>query len=427
MPHHVTRTDLTFRQRLTMRTFTAVQRPLMAGLRLLDDPVGHLSDVDGMVRDPYGLYRRIAAHGPVATSRIRAMAVATGHAAVRQILREHRVEPPNPMFAWDSPVNPSLLSLDAPDHTRIRTLVTAAFTPRVVARMRRRAGQVAGRLLDKAARVDAPIDLMRDYASPLPITMICALMGLPADDLDRYRDWGESVALSLEVPDPAVKPRIDRAAHELEHAFSAEFERRRHAPGDDLVSALVQARDGEDRLSDRELVATCILILLAGFETTVNLIGNGTLALLCYPEQREALAADPAALAGPATEELLRFDSPVQMTSRFTSRPTLIAGTELDEGVNVVCLLGAANRDPAVFADPDTLDLTRPNAREHLAFSAGAHYCLGASLARLEGEVALATLFGRYPKLSQTAPARRRRAQVLRGLETFPVRLGPPA
>lgn len=399
----------------------------MGLMRLLNDPLGHFSNVDRMVRDPYGLYADIRSHGTVAKSLVPAVCVATGHTAVRQALRQLVVEPPNPAFAWESPVNPSLLSLDPPDHTRIRTLVTSAFTPRVVAGMRQLAEQVAGDLLGQAVRTDGPVDLMRDYASPLPITMICALMGVPADDIGRYREWGEAVALSLEVPTPANRRRIDQAAEELQAVFTAEFERRRRDPGEDLISALVHARDGGDRLSDRELVATCILILLAGFETTVNLIGNGTLALLNHPDQQDLLVDDPETVAGPAVEELLRFDTPVQMTSRYTTEDMAIDGTPVAAGVNVICLLGAANRDPDVFGNPDVLDLGRSNAREHLAFSAGAHYCLGASLARLEGEVALATLFGRYPKLRQAAPARRRRAQVLRGLETFPVELGPPA
>ena len=425
-----------------VKLFMLLQRPIGWGLKLLGDPVSLISDTDRLVRDPYGTYDTLRQDGPVVTSRLPLVAVATGHEVIRTVLREGHVQPaPGSQVQWDSPLDPSLLSLDPPDHTRIRKLVAQAFTPRAVARMRTRAHDVAEGLLDDAEARGGTIDLMRDYASVLPITLICALLGITPEDvpagpgesgLDTLRRWGSDVALSLEMPDPRTKPQIDRAGAEMARFFSDVYEQRRADPGEDVLSALVAARaeaddagGTSDRLSDRELIATSILILLAGFETTVNLIGNGTLALLHHPEQRESFVADPAGLAPTAVEEILRYDSPVQMTSRMLPAERNLGGLSLRAGTAVICLLGAANRDPAVFATPDRLDLTRTNAKEHLSFSSGAHFCLGASLARLEGEVALARLFARFPKLEQAAPARRRRTQVLRGLETFPVRLGP--
>ena len=192
-----------------------------------------------------------------------------------------------------------------------------------------------------------------------------------------------------------------------------------------MLGRLLAARDGEDRLTDDELVATTILLLGAGFETTVNLIGSGTLALLRHPEQLRIVAEDPDNTVGNAVEELLRYDSPVQMTGRLAWENTDLAGSTLPGGTSVMVLLGAANRDPDVFEKPDVLDVTRPNAKAHLAFSSGVHHCLGAPLARLEAQTAFAQLLSRFPDLRQTGPARRRTTRVLRGLETLPVRLRP--
>lgn len=410
------------------KLFLTVRRPLLATLRMLGDPLPLISEADALARDPYPVYERLRRLGTVAPSRIPWAVVATGHHAVRTMLREGTVRPEaGRSLEWDSPLDPSLLSLDPPDHTRIRGLVAQAFTPRAIERMRDRARDVAERLLDNALARGGEIDLIHDFASPLPITMICSLLGLPAGpaDMDRFRRWGSDVALSLEMPDALNQPRIDAAGAELERYFTAAFAERRRHPSDDVLTGLVQARDGGDRLSDRELVATSILILLAGFETTVNLIGNGTLALLRHPEQRDRFIADPEGLAAGAVEEVLRYDSPVQMTSRIVPADMEVDGVPLRRGQMVACMLGGANRDPTVFDDPARFDITRSNAREHLSFAYGAHHCLGAALARLEGEIALATLFRKAPGIAHRAPARRRRAQVLRGLETFPVRLRP--
>ncbi|MEE8602100.1 cytochrome P450 [Euzebya tangerina] len=407
------------------RLMTKVQRPLLAGLRLLGDPIGRLGDVASLTRDPYAVYRRLAEDGAVVRSRLPMVSVATTHAAVTEVLRNHRVEPPTEDFRWDSPLDPSLLSLDPPHHTRIRRLVAQAFTPRAISQMRARAQTVADELLDAAVGQGGTVDLMRSYASPLPITMICQMLGLPVDDMDRFREWGTAVALTLEVPDPRHQPRIDQAAAELEEVFTEAFDRRRAEPGDDVLTRLVNARDGQDKLSDQELVATSILILLAGFETTVNLIGNGVLALLHHPDQRRHFVGDPNGLAAACVEEVLRYDPPVQMTSRYIVDDTVIEGVPIPGKTSVVCLLGGANRDPAVFQEPDRFVIGRPDARQHLSFSTGVHHCLGAALARLEGEVALSTLFWRFPHLRQAGRARRHKAQVLRGLETFPVDLGP--
>ncbi len=418
---------VSFFQRARDGLGTGVQAAVKLGLRVTRDPVGLLLDQRRLAADPYPIYERIRRRGPLARTRVGGLHVATGHDANLQAVRRLRVGVPiadQGAYHWDSPLSPSLLDLNPPDHTRVRRLVAQAFTPKAIARLRERAQEVADRLLDAAATQDGPVDLIADYAAPLPVTLICEMLGVPADDHERFRRWGDVVALSLEMVDAGQQEAIDRAAGELDAYFGQHFERRRHESADDVLSALVAARDGGDRLSQKELVATCILLLIAGFETTINLIGNGTLALLDAPDQRDAFTSDPRTLGPNAIEELLRYDSPVQLTSRHAEEDTEVAGREVRKGEHILCLLGAGNRDPEVFTRPQRLDLTRANAKDHLSFSSGAHHCLGASLARLEGEIALASLFERFPDLRLAGTPRRRTTIVLRGLETLPIALG---
>lgn len=293
--------------------------------------------------------------GPLAPTRLGGLYVATGHQATLGAVRALRVGVPiadQGAYRWDSPLSPSLLDLNPPDHTRVRRLVAQAFTPRAIARLRERAQTVADELLDAMARKDGPVDLIADYAAPLPVTLICEMLGVPADYHDCFRRWGDTAALSLELVDAGQQVAIDRAANELDAYFAGHFARRRHEPADDLLAALVAARDGGDRLPQKELVATCILLLVAGFETTINLIGNGTLALLDDHGQREAFTADPRGLAPNAVEELLRYDSPVQLTSRHAEEDTEVAGVTVRKGEHVLCLLGAGNRDPTFSPTP---------------------------------------------------------------------------
>ena len=318
----------------------------------------------------------------------------------------------------------TMLGLDPPDHTRLRGLVAKAFTPRRVEALRPRVRQIADDLLDAIADQDET-DLIDAFAFPLPIIVICELLGVPATDRADFREW--TAILTVPIASREMSARRRAAAIAFNDYLLGIFAERRRTPRDDLIGALLAARDGAARLSDSELLGTITLLLIAGHETTVNLIGNGVLALLSAPDQRKLLTDDPELLPG-AIEELLRYDGPVERASqRIALEDMEIAGTHVPKGAWVHVSLGAADRDPAAFADPDSLDLTRPDNR-HVAFGHGPHYCLGAPLARLEGQVAIGTLLTRFPRLAlATAPDRlawKQTGSIVRGLAALPVRLG---
>lgn len=328
----------------------------------------------------------------------------------------------------------TMLGLDPPDHTRLRGLVAKAFTPRRVEALRPRVRQIAGELLDEIAGRDEA-DLIETFAFPLPIIVICELLGVPAADRADFRDW--TAILTVPIASREMAARRRAAAIAFNDYLLGIFAERRLAPrDDDLIGALLAARaetardetGGDDaaRLSDAELLNTITLLLIAGHETTVNLIGNGVLALLSFPDQRKLLAEHPELLPG-AVEELLRYDGPVERASqRIALEDMEIAGTHVPKGAWVHISIGAADRDPAAFADPDALDLTRADNR-HVAFGHGPHYCLGAPLARLEGQVAIGALLARFPELAlATAPdelAWKQTGSIVRGLAALPVRL----
>jgi cytochrome P450 len=295
----------------------------------------------------------------------------------------------------------SLLMLDPPDHTRLRGLVNRAFTPRVVEQLRPRIQQIVDELLDVAA-AGGEMDLVRDLAYPLPVTVIAELLGVPAEDRDRLKRWSDELTV---VIDPIGSGRsVESAAGayaELSAYFEAVFEDRRLRPRDDLVSALVAAEQEGERLRGAELLALCALILGAGHETTTNLIGNAVLALLRHPGERKRLQDDPSLMES-AVEEFLRYDSPVQATDRVASEDCEIGGQRIEAGRFVAVLIGAANRDPARFPEPDRLELGRADNR-HLSFGQGVHYCLGAGLARVEAEIAIGSLLRRFPDVSGSA------------------------
>jgi cytochrome P450 len=324
-----------------------------------------------------------------------------------------------------------MLVMDPPEHTRYRKLVTQAFRARAVASMRSRVEDIAEELLDEIARAtsatrpgadDPAVDLVARYASLLPATVITEMLGAPVTMRRQFLDWGAGAALSLDI---GLSYRdFRRAEHDLAalHRWMLDhFAQIRRAPRDDILSALVSAHDQGDQLTLNELSSMAMLLLAAGFETTVNLLGNGAVLLLRHPDQLGVLQDQPQRWAG-AVEEILRYDSPVQRTGRLALRDTEIAGHQIPAGSFIILLLGGANRDPAVFTDPHHFDIHRPEADQNLAFSSGIHYCIGAALARLEGEVGLQALFRRFPHLALTGPPHRRPTRVLRGYDMIPVR-----
>jgi cytochrome P450 PksS len=313
----------------------------------------------------------------------------------------------------------NMLDLDAPDHTRLRGLVHLAFTPRLVDRMRARIEGLSEELLARAT-AKGTMDVIADYALPIPLTVISEMLGIPTADQHRFHRWSNTIVASTAAPNLIrVLPAIWRFVRYLRKVIAA----KRARPQDDLISALVQAEEAGDRLREDELVAMVFLLVVAGHETTVNLIGNGVLALMQFPEQLERLRAD-ARLEVTALEELLRFHSPVETsTERFAREPIEIAGVTIPQGALVYGLIASANRDETQFDAPDRLDLGRQKNR-HLAFGQGIHYCLGAPLARLEGQIALRRLLERMPGLRLAVPEstlRWRKGLNIRGLEALPV------
>ncbi len=312
-----------------------------------------------------------------------------------------------------------LLNLDPPDHTRLRKLVNKAFTTRRVAGLRPRIEAITASLLDAMAGRDE-VDLIEAFAFPLPVTVICELVGIPVDDRDKFQAWSHAVVSSVVSPE-----EFHETGAAMYYYFTDLVAAKREAPGDDLLSALIAARDSGDSLDERELIAMLFLLLIAGHETTVNLIASGTLALLTHPDELLRLRSAPSLLPA-GVEELLRYTSPVNHgTDRFTLSPVRIAGATIPGREWVMPVISSANRDPSRFTDPDRLDLNR-DASGHLAFGYGIHYCIGAPLARMEAEVAFGALLSRFPDLALAVPEeslRWRPSSLIRGLESLPVRL----
>ena len=298
----------------------------------------------------------------------------------------------------DERVNTNLLAMDGDDHRRVRQLVTTAFTPRIVEQLRPRIQQIADELIDKV-QARGSMELVDEFAFPLPITVIAELLGIPVEDRDRFRTWSNSFVLPPVTDE--LREQFLRHTDEFVAYLDDLFAERRAAPTDDLVSALVQAEEQGDRLSQNELRSMGVLLIVAGHETTVSLITNAVRALLSNPDQLVAMRSDPSLVRG-AVEELLRYDSPVERSlSRWAAADVEVGGKLVRRGEHVIAVLGSANRDPAQFADPETLDVRR-NECKHVGFGRGPHYCLGAPLARLEAEIALQTLFERLPNLRLT-------------------------
>jgi cytochrome P450 len=382
------------------------------------------------VEDPYPTYRRLRDEDPVHQNPLGFWVLTRYEDVVASLKDPRMVKEPIAAFvaarfglqAPPSGMGLSMLDRDPPDHTRLRGLVSKAFTPRVIEQLRPHIQGIVNRLLDKVEG-EPGMDLIEQFAYPLPVIVICEMLGVPVADHERFKGWGLDIARGLDaILLPTDSPVAERSMH-ARHALAAYFREliaeRRAAPRDDMLSGLIAAEEAGDKLTEDELLATCILLLVAGHETTVNLIGNGTLALLRHPAQRKRLQEDPG-LINTAVEELLRFDGPVQRTARIPSEDVTFGGKTIGKGEMVMPFIGAADRDPAQFPDPDRLDLGRTDNR-HIAFGWGIHFCIGAPLARVEGQIALNTLLKRQPKLALGGTPQHRQSLTLRGLTTLPV------
>jgi pimeloyl-[acyl-carrier protein] synthase len=381
-------------------------------------------------RDPYPLYHQLRHEDPVHWN-MPGVWLLTRYADAVRMLRHPRMSSDfrnSELFEMfqqmtgGSPMDerePSMLFRDPPDHTRLRKLVSRAFSVRVIDGMRPFIERTVDRLLGGFEAGDQ-VELIGDLAHPLPVVVICEMLGVPAQDQELFTQWSDDLVHAL---DPMIGPDLIQRATESELAFDNYFHtliaERRQAPRDDLLSALIAAEAEDERLSEEELLRTLILLLVAGHETTMNLISNGTLALLRNRDQLRLLQDDPSMLRG-AIEELLRFDAPVQLTGRIPLEDMEFGGKTIRKGQQVVALVGAANRDPAQFEEPDRLDLRRVDVR-HIAFGGGIHSCLGATLARTEGQIAIGSLIRRFPKLDLAGEPDWRDTVTLRGLKRLPL------
>ena len=317
---------------------------------------------------------------------------------------------------------PSLLSVEPPEHTRYRKTVSSVFTARAVAALRDRVQQAAASLIDELGA--GTVDVVDRYCSQLPVTVIGDIIGVPDRERPRILEFGELAAPSLDIGlSWSQYLRVEHGLDGFNAWLATHIQRLRDAPGDDLMSQLILASEGGTRLNDEELRAIAGLVLAAGFETTVNLLGSGIRILLDHRDQLDLLLEAPNLWPG-AVEEILRLESPVQLSARVALVDTEVAGHTVEAGQLVILYLAGANRDPEVFADPHRFDITRDNAGRHLSFSGGRHFCLGAALARAEGEVGLRTFFERYPDAQLAGTGSRRDTRVLRGWSTLPIRLG---
>ncbi|MEX0664946.1 MAG: cytochrome P450 [Acidimicrobiia bacterium] len=391
----------------------------------------------GFFDDPYSQYRRLRELRPVHQSPFGPWTL-TRYDDVSRLLRDPSlsVEDRNAAVDRRADLFPgdderqrrgslAILNLDPPDHTRLRRLVSKAFTPRRVEQLFPRVESLVGGMLD-AVEPAGTMDVIADLAFPLPFAVISEMLGLPEGDRDQLRGWSHTLVKTFEpLLTPEEVPELMAASDAMAEHVTEAIEWKRGAPADDLLSAMIAVEEEGDRLSTEELIAQVVLLFVAGHETTVNLIGNGTLALLRHPDQLAALRDDPD-LIGNAIEELLRFDSPVQFSRRITLQPLEIDGQHIETGSFVFTMLGAANHDPAHFGeDADELDLRRRDSPHHVSFGGGIHHCLGAVLARAEARVAIGALVRRFPAMALTADSQAWNGRlVLRGLDALPVTLG---
>ncbi len=409
------------------------------------DPQARLIADPTVAVDPVQFYEELRALGPLVKGR--ANYLTTDHALAHQLLRsdDFRVinmgcNLPAPLRWLESRTRdnllhplraPSLLAVEPPDHTRYRRTVSAVFTPRAVAALREGVEQTAANLLDDLADQSGAsdvVDIVGRYCSLLPVAIISDILGVPERDRRRVLEFGELAAPSLDIGLPWRQYRsVQQGVAGFNSWLADHLRQLRRTPGDNLFSQLIEMAEtgsAETHLDQDELQGIAGLVLVAGFETTVNLLGNGIRLLLDAPGQAETLRQRPE-LWPNAVEEILRLDSPVQLTARVARNDVEVAGMPVQAGELVVIYLAAANRDPSVFGDPHRFDVARPDAGRHLAFSGGRHFCLGAALARAEGEVGLRTFFDRFPEVRAAGAGSRRDTRVLRGWSSLPVALGP--
>jgi cytochrome P450 len=402
------------------------------------DPQGRLIADPSVRADPVAFTEELRAQGPIV--KCRAVYITVDHKICNDLLRSEDFHVlsmgsnlPKPL-QWVvrhtetgllHPLEPpSMLSVEPPDHTRYRKLVSSVFTTRAVAALRDRVQETANALLDELADEAGTVDIVERYCSQLPVTVIGDILGVPDEARPRILEFGELGAPSLDIGLTWQQYRqVYRGIDGFNDWLSNHLHELRRNPGDDLMSQIIQASDDGARLSHEELLATAGLVLAAGFETTVNLLGNGIRMLLAAPEHLETLAARQE-LWPNAVEEILRLDSPVQLSARTALKDIDIAGTRVRRGERVIIYLAGANRDPKVFTDPHRFDIERDNAGKHLSFSGGRHFCLGAALARAEGEVGLRTFFERFPDARLAGDGVRRDTRVLRGWSSLPIMLG---
>jgi hypothetical protein len=402
---------MSFRERAEEAVLRGVARGIIAWERLRTgaalDPLA-----PDYASDPHPQYARLRERDPVHRSYLAGGWVLSRFRDVEAVLRDPRFSADDRSWSrferirrrnekagvWPKDgFEPTLLRLDPPDHTRLRRLVTKAFTPRAIAALEPRIEKLVAELLD-AAPSGGELDVMRQLADPLPVTVIAELLGVPREDLARFKHWSDEVVRSIGVATLDDLRRARRASDELVAYLEAIAEARRREPREDLLSALLRAEEAGDQLGRKEVFSICLLLLVAGNETTTNLIGNGVLALLRHPAQHALLREDPSLLPN-AVEEMLRFDGPVQLTSRFPLEDVeWEAGRVFRKGQQVLLSIAAANRDPEANPHPERFDVTRGEVR-HLAFGHGAHFCLGAALARLEVRHAIGALVRRFPRL----------------------------